>query len=104
MKSAIFVAAFATCAFINTVCADTTGSIVGATENAAYPIAVQGADGVLYSCRGTHPRLQCTSSGGGMFSSGGLSAGALVGLGLVSIAIVGVVADSDDTPEANGTN
>ncbi|KIN65107.1 hypothetical protein Z946_4007 [Sulfitobacter noctilucicola] len=39
-----------------------------------------------------------------MFSSGGLSAGALVGLGLVSIAIVGVVADSDDTPEANGTN
>ena len=87
----------AVCALSATsLAAQTTGRAAGESGNASFPHKVIGSNGVEYFCN-------APSGTGGLFSTAGLSSTALVGLGILTIAIIGAIANDNDDSTV-GTN
>ena len=77
-------------------------AVLGASGNAEYPLQVQGANGVIYSCmneveavNGVQARRCLAPASAGLFGAGdGLSAGVVAAAG--AVALVALIANDDD--------
>jgi hypothetical protein len=89
----------------------TQQAVLGQSENAAYPVQVQGTNGVIYNCSaqivsidGVRARRCIQAGSGGLFDAGtGLATGAAVGAGaLVLLALAND--DDNNSTTTTGSN